>query len=205
MTHEAMHGATRKIDGALLSQQVEAPEISPKKHERSVLREKTGFLGVVATDLVVAAAVSPDPKAHLRVAEHYIENVEIMLPDLSQARRDRLAVRLVRAAHRPAQARMAKDWRAAEAKNELVGQNLQAALKTLETEVPPDVYSKFKQQLYSAVPPISESPLPSTAELNASIENLTDETVSPPRGLAIDLARKAGLAAIVLVTRKLHR
>jgi hypothetical protein len=197
MTHEAMHGATRKIDGATV--------VSSEVHEASVLSEKQHFLGAVAADLVVVVAASSNPEAHMLVARHFSENVDRMLSDVPQNERDAIALNLVKAAHGPAQAQMAQEWKAAEAKNALLLVNLRAALESIRSEVHPDVLNKFEQRLYAVAPPISESPLPSTAELNASIENLTDETVSPPRGLAIDLARKAGLAAIVLVTRKLHR
>ena len=159
MTHEAIQFITPNKEGDTVPPRFVGPLTERASQEASVSAEEKHFLGVLATDLVISIGAAPNTSLKILVANNFMDNVRRLTPDMTEDDRQSLALHLVETA---------------EVRVKTETTTLSAPYVKIPTPVAIDT-AEFTDEII----------VPSTAELNARIEHLTDETVSPPRGTTL--------------------
>jgi len=214
MTYEAMQESYPKLKGNsappnvlvprdvpldVAPELIRAPEVQAaldlrESQEASVFAEEKHFLGVLATDMIVSIAAAENDKYKPAVAKNFMMNVERATPDMSEVARSEFALQLIESAEGRVKTEAAA---ALKAQNQVYRENFAAIKDILMREESMEVlrllapYLKTPTDIeINAYEFSDELVLPTTDELEASLENLTDDTVSPARG--ITFVRKAG-------------
>ena len=227
MTHEAMQERYPKLQGNpappnapiprdvpldITPELVRSPEVQAaielrESQEASVFAEETHFLGVLATDLVVSIAVAPTEELKQVVADNFMENVERVTPDMSEVERGTFALQLIADVEGKVKTESAA---ALKAQNQVYRDNFTAIKDILMREESVEVLRKLAPYLktpadieINANEFSDELIMPTTNELEARLENLTDDTVSPARG--ITFIKKTGnyIVGMMHVTKDL--
>lgn len=180
MTHEAIQANYPSNEGDPVSLRL--------SQESSVFAEQQVFLGVLATDLVVAVGVASTEEKKLVVIENFLVNVDRATPHMSEMDRREFAHHLVETAEGRVRTNTAA---ALKAQNEALLTNHEMIKQVLMHE-PPEVLLKVAPYLKKPSTVqidrsefTSEIIMPTTAELEEQLTNLTEETRSPARGITI--------------------
>ena len=196
MAHEAIQENTLNHEGIPVPpRRPYGPMELHHSQEASVLSEKRHLMGVLATDLMISVGVTSDPDLKVQVVENFLGNVERTFPDFTEMDRREFVMHLIETAGDRVKTETAAAFKA---QNELLLEN-QEKIKDILVHYSVDILKEAAPYLKKPVAIeidmsefTGELSIPTTNELEASLNNVTDETVSPPRGIALQYAQKTG-------------
>ena len=215
MAHEAIQESYPNVGGNPVPTsdlesyaEVQAKLDLKEKQEAAVFAEGAHFLGVLATDFVVCIGAAQTQELQQFVTDNFLGNVERVTPNMSEMDRREFALHLIEVA----EGRVKTDTAALyKAQNQALRDN-HAAIKNIAMGESVEMLQKLAPYLQMPAEIVIDSTefsdelvLPTTDEMEASIQNLTDEAMSPARGITLGFIKKTGrgLLHAVHVTKEL--